>query len=34
MLKHKMGLGGMILMGASAYFSASVFAAPLQILDF
>jgi len=34
MLKHKMGLCGMILMGASAYFSASVFAAPLQILDF
>ncbi|QHH94288.1 hypothetical protein FPL18_10870 [Acinetobacter gyllenbergii] len=34
MLKYKMGLGGIILIGASAYFSASVFAAPLQILDF
>ncbi|MFW1839824.1 hypothetical protein ACG9XS_14910 [Acinetobacter gyllenbergii] len=34
MLKHKMGLCGIILIGASAYFSAPVFAAPLQILDF
>ncbi|NNP67814.1 hypothetical protein [Acinetobacter sp. Ac_5812] len=34
MLKHKMGLCGMILIGVSAYFSTPVFAAPLQILDF
>lgn len=34
MLKHKIGLGGIILMGASACLSGSVFAAPLQILDF
>lgn len=34
MFKHKIGLGGIILMGASACLSGSVFAAPLQILDF
>lgn len=34
MIKHKIGLGVIILMGASACLSASVFAALLQILDF
>ena len=34
MLQHKIGLGGIILMGASVCLSGSVFAAPLQILDF